>query len=80
VCATSTKSRRASISASIDFYAIGVSSITSASLRNAGRCFGMVVERERRFASVGDMARPASPLQLMKLSSALAAHALHPYA
>jgi hypothetical protein len=34
VCTTSTKSRCASITASMDLYAIGVSSITSASLRH----------------------------------------------
>src|SRR5438094_7054650 len=35
VCTTSTRSRCASITASMDLYAIGVSSITSASLRHS---------------------------------------------
>src|SRR5262249_5855247 len=35
ICTTSTRSRCASITASIDLYAIGVSSMTSASLRHS---------------------------------------------
>src|SRR5215813_8565491 len=70
VCTTSTRSRCASITASMDLYAIGVSSMTSASLRHStpAVAFAWSSSVKRRFASARDMARPAPWLQLMKLS------------
>src|SRR5271157_4341849 len=70
VCTTSTRSRCASITASMDLYAIGVSSMTSASLRHSTPAVALAWSSKvkRRLASVRDMARPAPWLQLMKLS------------
>ena len=62
----STRSLCASITASIDLYAIGVSSITSASLRHSTPAVAWTWSSsvKRRFASRRDIARPAPWLQL----------------
>src|SRR3954447_25386559 len=61
VWTTSTRSLCAAITASIDLYAAGVSSITSSSLRHSipSVAFTWSSSVKRRFASVRDIARPA---------------------
>src|SRR5260370_38380298 len=54
VCTTSTRSRCASITASMDLYAIGVSSVTSASLRHSTQAEGLQVRAQVAAARIAD--------------------------
>src|SRR5437667_11525249 len=64
VCTTSTRSRCASITASMDLYAIAVSSMTSDSLRHPPPAVALAWHSKvkRRSASLLDLARPAPGL------------------
>ena len=75
VCTTSTRSRRASMTASMDWSANGVSSITSACLRHSTPAVALEWSSSvnRRLASARDMARPA-PMTAKLSWITLAAH------